>query len=68
MQNGHLFNQVTLTEPVIGKQKQGAPPPNPKLNAQSNIEWRLELKPEETRSVTIQYTVEFPANKEVEGL
>lgn len=60
--------QVTLTEPVIGKQKQGAPPPNPKLNGSNNVEWRLELKAEETRSVTIQYTVEFPASKQVEGL
>lgn len=60
--------QVTLTEPVIAKQKQNAPPPNPKLNAQNNIEWRLELKPEESRSITVQYTVEFPTNKEVEGL
>lgn len=53
---------------MIGKQKQGAPPPNPQLNTQNNIEWQLELKAEETRSIIIQYTVEFPANKEVEGL
>ncbi len=59
---------MTLTDPVIGKQKQGAPPPNPKLNVKNNVEWRLELKAEETRSIVIQYTVEFPANKEVEGL
>ena len=63
-----IFLQVTLTEPVIAKQKQNAPPPNPKLNTQNNIEWRLELKPEETRSITVQYTVEFPTNKQVEGL
>ena len=55
-------------EPVIAKQKQGAPAPNPKLNSQSNVEWRLELSPGESRSVTIYYTVEFPVNKEVEGL
>ena len=60
--------QVTLVEPNIPKVKQGAPPPNPKLNTQNNVEWRLELKAGETRSITIQYTVEFPANKEVEGL
>ena len=60
--------QVTLTEPVIARQKQSAPPPNPKLNTQNNIEWRLELKPEETRSINVQYTVEFPTNKKVEGL
>ena len=63
-----LCLQVTLTEPVIAKQKQNAPPPNPKLNIQNNIEWRLELKPEETRSITVQYTIEFPTNKQVEGL
>ena len=62
------FIQVALTDPVIAKQKQNAPPPNPKLNTQNNIEWRLELKPEETRSITVQYTVEFPTNKQVEGL
>ena len=55
-------------EPVIAKQKQGGPPPNPKLNPQNNVEWRLELKPGETRSVTVHYTVEFPVNKQVEGL
>lgn len=60
--------QVTLTEPVIGKQKQGAPPLNPKLNSQNNMEWRLELKPNETRPITVQYTVEFPAKEQVEGL
>ena len=60
--------QVVLVEPNIPKQKQGAPPPNPKLNTQNNVEWRLELKPGETQTVTIQYTVEFPANKKVEGL
>lgn len=60
--------QVTLIEPVIAKQKQNAPPPNPKLNAQNNIEWRLELKPEETRAIEVKYTVEFPTNKKVEGL
>ncbi len=60
--------QVTLVEPVIAKQKQGAPAPNPKLNSQNNVEWRLELSPGESRSVTIYYTVEFPVNKEVEGL
>jgi len=59
---------VTLVEPNIPKQKQGAPPPNPRLNTQNNVEWRLELKAGETRTVTIQYTVEFPANKKVEGL
>ena len=66
--NFKFLLQVTLIEPVIAKQKQNAPPPNPKLNAQNNIEWRLELKPEETRSITVQYTVEFPTNKQVEGL
>ena len=55
-------------EPNIPKQKQGAPPPNPRLNTQNNVEWRLELKAGETQTVTIQYTVEFPANKKVEGL
>ena len=60
--------QVTLVEPNIPKQKTGAPPPNPKLNAQNNVEWRLNLNAEETRSITIHYTVEFPASKEVEGL
>lgn len=60
--------KVTLVEPNIHKQKTGAPPPNPKLNAQNNVEWRLDLNAEETRSITIHYTVEFPANKEVEGL
>jgi len=60
--------KVTLVEPNIPKQKQGAPPPNPRLNTQNNVEWRLELKAGETRTVTIQYTVEFPANKKVEGL
>ncbi len=55
-------------EPNIPKVKQGAPLPNPHLNAKNNLEWKLELGPEETKSVTIQYTVEFPANKEVEGL
>lgn len=60
--------QVTLVEPVIGKVKSGVPPPNPHLSPQNNVEWRLELGPNESRSVTIQYTVEFPVNKEVEGL
>ncbi len=53
---------------MIVKQKQGAPLPNPRLNGENNIEWKVELKPEATQSVTIQYTVEFPAHKEVEGL
>lgn len=60
--------QVNLTEPTIPKQKPGGLPPNPKLNGNNNIEWRLELEAEETRSITIQYTVEFPADKQVEGL
>ncbi len=59
---------MTLLEPVIAKQKQGSPSLNPKLNSQNNVEWRLELGPGESRSVTIYYTVEFPVNKEVEGL
>lgn len=60
--------KVTLLEPLIGKQRQGATPPNPKLNAQNNLEWRLELKAGESRTISIHYTVDFPSNKEVEGL
>lgn len=60
--------KVTLLEPNIPKQKSGAQAPNPKLNAQNNVEWRLELAPQETKAITIKYTVEYPANKEVEGL
>ena len=68
LQSSCLSLQVSLVEPVIAKQKQGLPPPNPRLNGQNNVEWRLQLKAGESRSVCIHYTVEFPANKQVEGL
>lgn len=60
--------QVTLVEPNIPKVKQGSAPPNPHLNTENNVEWKLELAAEETKTVTVQYTVEFPVTKEVEGL
>ena len=60
--------QVTLLEPVIAKTKQGQLPPNPNLTSQNHVTWSLELNPEETRSVNIRYTVEYPRNKQIEGL
>lgn len=60
--------QVTLVEPVLPKQKAGAPLPNPHLNSSNNLVWCLELASGETHTVTVHYTVEFPANKKVEGL
>ena len=63
-----LVIQVTLVDPVLVKPKAGAPPPNPHLTAANNILWRLELAPGETRTVTIHYAIEFPANKRVDGL
>lgn len=60
--------QVTLVEPVLPKQKAGAPLPNPHLNSSNNLVWCLELAAGETHTVTVHYTVEFPANKKVEGL
>jgi len=61
---------VNVVEPVLVKQKAGSPPPNPHMNGKNNVEWIIELKPEETKTFTIHYTVEFPANKaeDVEGL
>lgn len=60
--------KVTLVEPVLPKQKAGAPLPNPHLNSSNNLVWCLELAAGETHTVTVHYTVEFPANKKVEGL
>ena len=59
-----------MIKPVLTKQKPGDPLPNPHLNGKNNVEWSVELQPEETKALTVEYTVEFPANKAgaVEGL
>ena len=60
--------QVTLVEPVLQKKRAGAPLPNPHLNSSNNLVWRLEVAAGQTHTVTLHYTVEFPANRRVEGL
>ena len=60
--------QVTMLEPQIAKVRPGQAPPNPNFTPQSHVTWSLELQPNESKQVTVRYTVEYPRNKQVEGL
>lgn len=55
-------------EPVVAKVKPGNPPPNPNLTSQNAVTWWVELQPGEAKELTVKYTVEYPRNKEIEGL
>ena len=60
--------QVTLLEPNIIKSKPGQPLPNPNLTSVNHVTWSLEFKPSETKKLIIRYSVEYPKNKQIEGL
>ena len=60
--------QVTLLEPNIIKSKPGQPLPNPSLTSVNHVTWSLEFKPSETKKLIIRYSVEYPKNKQIEGL
>ena len=53
---------------MVTKVKAGNPPPNPNLTSQNAITWRVELQPGEVKELSIKYTIEYPRNKEIEGL
>ncbi|XP_065920409.1 protein F37C4.5-like [Dysidea avara] len=60
--------KVTLTNPVLPKKQPNGPEPNPKLNNSNNLEWKLEVPAGSDHVITIQYQVEYPSGKVVEGL
>jgi len=54
--------------PVLPKKQPNGPEPNPKLNNSNNLVWKLEVAAGLDHVITIQYQVEYPSGKIVEGL
>ena len=56
-----LFIQVNLLEPQIDlKHPEKSKDKWVTLNSSNNLEWTFDLKPQETREVTLRYMVEYP--------
>jgi len=54
--------------PTIPKKQPTAPPPNPRLNNNNNVVWKLEIGGGKEHTITIHYQIEYPAGETVEGL
>lgn len=39
-----------------------------KLNDKNNIEWSIDLKGQSTANISFKYSVEYPADKFIDGL
>lgn len=61
-----VFLQVTLQEPVIKHPEKYDRTKPTRLNKLNNVEWDVEIGTNETKELTLKYTVEHPVTEEVD--
>ena len=59
--------QVTLQEPVIKHPEKYDKTKPIRLNKLNNVEWDLEIGTNETKELTLKYTVEHPISEELDS-
>lgn len=59
--------QVTLQEPVIKHPEKYDRTKPIRLNKLNNVEWDLEIGTNETKELTLKYSVEHPVGEEVDS-
>ena len=66
-----LMSKVTLTEPEFrkgDKKRQLGEGGSVELNKSNNLEWTVNVKPQETHTIKLHYTVEYPQTERIQGL
>ncbi len=56
---------MTLNEPVIKHPEKHDSKKPVRLNKMNNVEWDLEIAPNETKDLVLRYTVDHPVNEEL---